>query len=333
MRLIAWLASFYASTSASGALTSLGGLPSTGGQLGGDLDANSHKVTNLATPAASGDATNKSYVDALLTGLDFKQSVRVASTANIDLSAPGTTIDGVTMASGNRFLAKDQTTGSQNGVYVWNGASSAATRATDCDVNAEVTAGLTVFVSEGSTNASELYCLTTADSIVVDTTALVFTQIGSLQLTSSAPANLSGSAAVGSSSTAARADHVHSSSGLALLAGATFTGQAKTAGTAITKASAGSSGSTAATTDYELVSANAADVARALPAATGTGRVITYKRVDSSNSNVHTFTITPNGSDTIEGDDGVDANSALTVPDRGARKLVDAGTGKWFQLP
>ena len=81
---------------------------------------------------------SKEYVDAVKVGLDFKDSVRVASTANVTVSGPGAAIDGITLSSNDRVLLKNQSTGSENGIYVFNGAASALTRATDADANAEV---------------------------------------------------------------------------------------------------------------------------------------------------------------------------------------------------
>ncbi len=124
-------------------------------------------ATSLAT---------KEYVDATSNGLDFKASVRVASTANVDESSAPAAIDGVTLSSGNRVLLKNQTNGAENGIYVFNGSGSAMTRATDADADAEVTAGLFAFVEEGTVNADNGYVLTTNDSITVGSTALTFTQ-------------------------------------------------------------------------------------------------------------------------------------------------------------
>ncbi|MCA1694510.1 MAG: head decoration protein, partial [Actinobacteria bacterium] len=113
------------------------------------------------------------------------------STGNITISGPGTTIDGVTMATNDRFLAKDQTTGSENGIYVWNGAASAATRAVDANTSALVTAGLAVSIAEGTVNADRVYLLITNDPITLGTTALSFTQLGAAGTTYSAGNGLS----------------------------------------------------------------------------------------------------------------------------------------------
>ena len=119
---------------------------------------------------------SKEYVDAVKVGLDFKDSVRVASTANVTVSGPGAAIDGVTLSSNDRVLLKDQSTASENGIYVFNGAASALTRATDADSSAEVTSGLFVFVEQGTANADNGFVLTTDGSITVGSTSLTFTQ-------------------------------------------------------------------------------------------------------------------------------------------------------------
>jgi len=110
-------------------------------------------VTGLPAPSAASDATPKSYVDALINSLNWKDDCRAASAANINLASPGATIDGVSMALNDRFLAKDQSTANQNGIYVWNGAASPATRAADADAFDELE-GARVRVTEGATNAN-----------------------------------------------------------------------------------------------------------------------------------------------------------------------------------
>ena len=134
------------------------------------------KITNLATPTAASDAATKAYCDTVATGLDVKDSVRVASTGNVVIASPGTAIDGVTLAAGDRVLLKNQTAAPENGIYVFNAENTPMTRAPDADQNAEVTSGLFVHVVAGSTNAAAGYVLTTPDPIVVGTTALTFSQ-------------------------------------------------------------------------------------------------------------------------------------------------------------
>lgn len=135
-------------------------------------------VTVPLTPTSPTDAASKGYVDSMKQALDIKDSVRVATTANINLATGlvnNVVIDGVTVKTGDRVLVKDQTTASQNGIYVVV-ASGAASRSTDANDNLSVTSGLYTFVSEGSASASMGYVLTTPDPIVLNTTALTFTQ-------------------------------------------------------------------------------------------------------------------------------------------------------------
>jgi hypothetical protein len=137
-------------------------------------------LTNLGTPTAGSDAATKTYVDTVVNGLDWKPSVRAATTAAGTLATSfenGDVIDGVTLATGDRILIKNQATGSENGIYTVN-ASGAPTRATDADANAEVTAGMAMFVSEGTTNGNTQWALSTDDPITLGTTSLVFSQIG-----------------------------------------------------------------------------------------------------------------------------------------------------------
>lgn len=150
-----------------------------------DQSMGGFKLTNVATPTASTDVANKAYVDAAVVGIDWKPSVRVATTTNGTFATAyqnGSVVDGITLATGDRILLKDQTTGSTNGIYTVN-ATGAPTRASDADTSAEVTSGMAVFVEAGTANADSGWVLTTENPIVLGTTALVFTQftgIGSL---------------------------------------------------------------------------------------------------------------------------------------------------------
>jgi len=141
----------------------------------------SQRITNVATPTQSTDAVNKSYADALVNGLDIKESCRVASTSSFPSlgGSAALTVDGVALADGDRILVKDQTTASQNGIYyydVYSGTNWQFTRATDADGNDEVTPGMFTFIEEGTTNADSGYVLTTNGNINVGSTALTFTQ-------------------------------------------------------------------------------------------------------------------------------------------------------------
>ena len=137
------------------------------------VSLNSRNITNLLDPVNAQDAATKAYVDAARSGLDVKDSVRAATTANITLTATQT-IDGVSVIAGNRVLVKNQTVGSANGIYVV--AAGAWARSTDADTDAEVSAGMFTFVEEGTVNADSGWVLTTNNPITVGTTALVFAQ-------------------------------------------------------------------------------------------------------------------------------------------------------------
>lgn len=142
-----------------------------------DLSLASHKLTNVTDPASAQDAATKNYVDTQLagvaTGQVLKGAVKVAATANISLSSPGATIDGVSMNSGDIVLLTAQTTGSQNGPYVWTGAASALTRATNWDTSAEAVLGSYWIVQQG-TNADTFALMSNDTAITLGTTTPTF---------------------------------------------------------------------------------------------------------------------------------------------------------------
>lgn len=141
------------------------------------LDVGGQQITGLADGSAATDAVTLQQLQAMVRGLSWKDEVRAASTANVTLATPGASIDGVSLSSGDRVLLKNQSTGSQNGIYVWTGASSALTRALDADSASELL-GATVTVLEGTTNANTVWVQTTDAPITVDTTALAFSAVG-----------------------------------------------------------------------------------------------------------------------------------------------------------
>jgi hypothetical protein len=122
----------------------------------------------------------KTYIDAKLAGLSWKQAVRAATTAGGTLASSfenGDSIDGVTLATGDRILIKNQATAADNGIYVV-AASGAPARATDADSGAELV-NASCYVSEGSTNADTQWCCTTNAPITVGATSLAFAQLSS----------------------------------------------------------------------------------------------------------------------------------------------------------
>ena len=142
----------------------------------GSVSLNSQKITNLATPTADGDAASKSYVDGVSQGLDVKDSVVAATTANITISTAlnnGDTLDGVTLSTNDRVLVKDQSTASQNGIYI---VGSSPARADDLAAGVDA-AGMFTFVEQGSTNADQGFvCTSNKGSAVVGTNNLAFSQ-------------------------------------------------------------------------------------------------------------------------------------------------------------
>jgi len=137
-----------------------------------DLTLSGFKITNLGDPTTGTDAANKNYVDAAANVGPPHAAVAAASTGNLTLSGEQT-IDGVA-TSASRVLVKDQTTGSQNGIYVT--AAGAWTRATDADTGTEVS-GI-VFVSGGTTQISTSWGVITPQPITINTTAIAYTLTG-----------------------------------------------------------------------------------------------------------------------------------------------------------
>lgn len=145
----------------------------------GNLDINNQKVVNVGTPTSNGDATSKSYVDGLIAALPsaYKyRNVHVASTADINLSNPATsTFDGHTLTSGQRILVWQESNSADNGIYVFNGASSAMTRATDSDAWDELT-GTLVYVDQGSTYGDKRFYCTSNTGGTLGSTAVTYVQ-------------------------------------------------------------------------------------------------------------------------------------------------------------
>ena len=148
-------------------------------------DANGN--IKVATPTDDAHAATKGYVDAARAGLDVKQSVRAATTAPVLIASgleAGDTLDTtVTLVAGDRVLVKNQSTASENGIYVVQ-ASGAAVRATDFDGTGEVSGGAFTFVEEGTANADSGWVVTSNGAITVGTDAIAWAQFsGAGQIT------------------------------------------------------------------------------------------------------------------------------------------------------
>lgn len=145
---------------------------------GSNITIDYNDTTGLVTISATATGGGGDTIVFQTNVTDFKDSVQAATTASINISNPGTdTFDGVTLTAGQRLLVKNQTTASQNGIYVFDTSSTPLVRSDDADDNTEVTSGLLVLCEDGATNASTLFTLSTPDPIVVGTTALTFESI------------------------------------------------------------------------------------------------------------------------------------------------------------
>jgi len=183
-------------------------------------------LTLNADPINDLHAATKRYVDGVATGLDVKASVRVATVANITLSG-AQTIDGVAVIAGDRVLVKDQSIGSQNGIY--DAASGAWIRSSDADNTPanEVTSGMFTFVEEGLLNASSGWALATADPITLDVTSLSFSQFsGAGQITAGTGISKSGDTLSLDTGNSRNVDHstIDMIAGTGMTGGGTITG-------------------------------------------------------------------------------------------------------------
>lgn len=121
-----------------------------GKQIHIDLDfVGGAGITGLPASSSAGEPVVHEQLAAALEGFKWKEPVRVAAQGNLNLASPGASIDGVTMSANDRFLAPDQSDATQNGIYIFNGAATPATRAADASTFAELENAM-VPVSEGT---------------------------------------------------------------------------------------------------------------------------------------------------------------------------------------
>jgi hypothetical protein len=131
-----------------------------------DLDFDSvSRINNLPDAASAQQPVTLAQLNAAVEGLAWKDNVRAASTANVNLSSPGSSMDGISLSTSDRILVKDQSTASQNGIYIWNGASTAATRATDASTFDELESAV-VTVDEGTANGGSTWRQTAVNGTI-----------------------------------------------------------------------------------------------------------------------------------------------------------------------
>ena len=188
-----------------------------------DINLDPHGTGTVVVPSGYEDRSgfgdtslaNKAYVDQVAQGLDTKPSCKLATTANLSatynngtagvgatLTNSGTqatlTLDSTAANLNDRILVKDQTTASENGIYVVTNVGSGSTnwvltRATPEDQPSELTGGSFVFVEEGTLNANNGYTFTHTGAPTFGTTALDVAQFsGAGQITAGAALTKSG---------------------------------------------------------------------------------------------------------------------------------------------
>ena len=119
-------------------------------QVWQDLDfIDSSRLLNVPFPLSSGEPATKQYVDELLEGLKWKEAVKVASQSNLNLSVAPSTVDGITLSSGDRVLVKAQTDLTQNGIYLFDSVSNPLVRSLDANSSPELQQAV-VSVIEGT---------------------------------------------------------------------------------------------------------------------------------------------------------------------------------------
>lgn len=142
-----------------------------------------NRLQNLGNAVNPGDPVPLSQVQAMVEGNNWKDNVRAAAPGNVNIASPGATIDSVTMAVSDRVLLGNQTTASQNGIYVWNGAAVPMTRSLDANTFNELESAIVAVDAEpGASNGGTRWRQTQVNG-VLDTNNIVF-----VSDTSSAPA-------------------------------------------------------------------------------------------------------------------------------------------------
>ena len=161
------------------ARTSLG-LGTISTQASDNVSLTGGSITGLGEPSSNSDASTKSYVDQAVAGLRTRTIAECASTANVVISSAleaGDTIDGVTLVAGDRVLLKDQSTATENGLYIAvASAAGAASRDPEHDTIAELSGGMVV-VNQGTANDNKIFLCTTDSDGSLGSTSITYTVI------------------------------------------------------------------------------------------------------------------------------------------------------------
>lgn len=141
------------------------------------FDAKNRKpFINAAAATAAGEVVVYEQLNAAIEGMAWKDNCRLASTVNITVASPGSSFDGGTAVSGDRILLKNQTTQTENGIYIWNGAATPMTRAADCSTFDELESAV-VTIDEGTAAAGSTWRQTQVNG-VIGTNNVVWTAFG-----------------------------------------------------------------------------------------------------------------------------------------------------------
>jgi hypothetical protein len=132
------------------------------------------KLSGIPTEYLDGDGAFSTPPAPVVTG--WKQSVRAKSNVNVDISSAPKSVDEVKLVNGDRVLLADQSTGTEDGIYIFDEKGNPMTRADDAQVGAEFRC-VAVYVEEGINNADlPFVCTNDEGSDVVGTNDLSFSQ-------------------------------------------------------------------------------------------------------------------------------------------------------------